>query len=54
MQEEVRSKMPKYQRQTPVKTVDSSTSTPQPQVEVRIKKYLKCYLLLTEKFTTVF
>lgn len=31
--EEVRSKLPKYQRQTPVKTVDSSTSTPQPQVE---------------------
>lgn len=31
--EEVRAKLPKYQRQTPVKTVDSSTSTPQPQVE---------------------
>ncbi|XP_069689108.1 BUB3-interacting and GLEBS motif-containing protein ZNF207 isoform X2 [Periplaneta americana] len=33
--EEVRSKLPKYQRQTPVKTVDSSTSTPQPQEERR-------------------
>ncbi|GFG35485.1 hypothetical protein Cfor_09133 [Coptotermes formosanus] len=31
--EEVRAKLLKYQRQTPVKTVDSSTSTPQPQVE---------------------
>jgi hypothetical protein len=36
MQEEVRAKLLKYQRQTPVKTVDSSTSTPQPQVEVCI------------------
>lgn len=31
--EEFRSKLPKYQRPPPVKTVDSSTSTPQPQVE---------------------
>ncbi|KAJ9595506.1 hypothetical protein L9F63_013271, partial [Diploptera punctata] len=31
--EEIRAKLPKYQRQTPVKTVDSSTSTPQPPVE---------------------
>jgi hypothetical protein len=58
MQEEVRAKISKYQRQTPVKTVDSSTSTPQPQVEVRIKKYLKCFLLLSKevycKYITVF
>ncbi|XP_067011091.1 BUB3-interacting and GLEBS motif-containing protein ZNF207 isoform X2 [Anabrus simplex] len=31
--EEIRAKLPKYQRLPPVKTVDSSTSTPQPQVE---------------------
>jgi hypothetical protein len=43
VQEEVRAKLPKYQRQTPVKTVDSSTSTPQPQVEVRTKKYLHTF-----------
>jgi hypothetical protein len=40
VQEEVRAKVPKYQRQAPVKTVDSSTSTPQPQVEVCTNKYL--------------
>jgi len=40
MQEEVRAKLLKYQRQTPVKTVDSSTSTPQPQVEVCINPSL--------------
>ncbi|GLH08021.1 uncharacterized protein GBIM_13361 [Gryllus bimaculatus] len=31
--EEIRAKLPKYQRAPPVKTVDSSTSTPQAQVE---------------------
>ena len=36
LQEEIRAKLPKYQRQTPVKTVDTSTSTPQPPVEVSI------------------
>jgi len=41
MQEEVRAKLLKYQRQTPVKTVDSSTSTPQPQVEVCINPGLQ-------------
>ncbi|XP_021942194.1 BUB3-interacting and GLEBS motif-containing protein ZNF207 isoform X2 [Zootermopsis nevadensis] len=31
--EQVRARISKYERQAPVKTVDSSTSTPQPQVE---------------------
>jgi hypothetical protein len=52
VQEEVRAKLPKYQRQTPVKTVDSSTSTPQPQVEVCTKKYLYIVsVLITKKLT---